>query len=391
VSMSIVRLSEQALALDLRPCAKCLYTVIPSEDSHSSEYIAAADARRPYISGFTGSAGVAVVTAKSAVLSTDGRYIIQATKQLDSNWTLFNSAQQDAQTWQDWAAEQSAGGKNVAVDPSLLPASAAKKLAERIHKCGGADLLPLEENLVDIVWAEEKPARPAFPVTALPDSLTGRSVQSKLRELRQDLEKKHAAGFLVSMLDEIAWLFNLRGRDIPFNPVFFSYALITPDTATLYVDEAKLDAPSKVQLQTNGIEVKPYEAAIDDARKLSAKVSQYRKAEGDGTSQRLLLSNRGSWALQRALGGDDMVDDIRSPIGDYKAIKNDVELAGMRACHVRDGAAQIEYFAWLEDQLVAKRAVIDEVEAADKLEELRAKHDRFVGLSFPTISSSGAK
>lgn len=364
---------------------------MPSEDNHSSEYIAASDARRSYISGFTGSAGVAVVTPDTAILSTDGRYIIQANKQLDDNWTLLNSAAPDAPTWQDWSAEHSSGGKNVAVDSSLIPSSAAKKLQEKIHKCGGAALVPLQENLVDIVWSDGRPAHPCEPVIVLNEKLTGRNVQSKLRDLRQDLGKRKAAGIVVSMLDEIAWLFNLRGSDIPFNPVFFAYAIVTPETATLYIDESKLDNACKTHLATNSIVLRPYDAIMEDAKKLSEKATESKTSSGDGGSNRLLLSNRGSWALQRALGGDDMVDEVRSPIGDAKAIKNEAELEGMRACHVRDGAALIEYFAWLEDQLVAKKAVLDEVQADDKLIELRSKQKDYVGLSFPTISSSGAK
>lgn len=367
------------------------HLVVPSEDNHSSEYIAASDARRPFISGFTGSAGVAVVTLDTAILSTDGRYIIQANKQLDDNWTLLNSAAPDAPTWQDWSAEHSSGGKNVAVDSSLIPSSAAKKLQEKIHKCGGADLMPLEENLVDIVWSKERPDLPREPVVVLPEKFAGRPVQSKLRDLRQELVKKKAAGFVVSMLDEIAWLFNLRGSDIPFNPVFFAYAVVTPDAATLYIDDSKLDDACKSHLKNNSIVLRPYGAILEDARELSGKATENKALSGDGASNRLLLSNRGSWALQRALGGDDMVDEIRSPIGDAKAIKNQAELEGMRACHIRDGAALIEYFAWLEDELIAKKAVLDEVQADDKLIELRSKQKDFVGLSFPTISSTGAK
>lgn len=360
--------------------------VMPSEDNHSSEYIAASDARRQFISGFTGSAGVAVVTPDLAALSTDGRYIIQAKKQLDDNWTLLNSALPDVLSWQDWAAEQSAGGKNVAVDASLIPASAAKKLVDNIQKAGGADLLPLQENLVDLVWANERPPRPQEPVIVLPERFNGKTVQAKLEELREELQKKHAAGFVVSMLDEIAWLFNLRGSDIPFNPVFFSYAVVTHELAILYVDESKLGEAVKVHLSASGVQIKPYNAILDDARSLKEQTEGLKES-----SNRLLLSNRGSWALQRALGGEKLVDVVRSPIGDAKAIKNETELEGMRACHVRDGAALIEYFAWLEDQLVAKRAVLDEVQADDKLIEFRSKQTDFVGLSFPTISSTGAK
>ncbi|KAF4120257.1 hypothetical protein GMORB2_3058, partial [Geosmithia morbida] len=343
---------------------------------------------RQFISGFTGSAGVAVVTSDSAALSTDGRYIIQATKQLDSNWTLLNSALPDVPTWQDWSAEKSAGGKNVAVDASLIASSTAKKLLEKIHKCGGADLIPMEENLVDIVWGDNRPSRPRETVTNLSDTFSGKSVYRKLQDLRRELEKRNSIGFVISMLDEIAWLFNLRGSDVPYNPVFFSYAIVTLESVTLYIDETKLDGAAKAHLAQNNIRIRPYSSILDDALQLQATASRLRQG-GNGADNRLLISNKGSWVLQRALGGDDMVDEIRSPIGDAKAIKNEVELEGMRACHVRDGAALIEYFAWLEDQLIAKKAVLDEVQGDDKLTQLRSKHHNFVCLSFPTISSSG--
>ncbi|KAH7308239.1 putative Xaa-Pro aminopeptidase P [Stachybotrys elegans] len=363
--------------------------IIPSEDSHSSEYIAACDARRAFISGFTGSAGCAVVTLDAAALATDGRYFNQAASQLDSNWTLLKHGLPDVPTWQEWCAEQSAGQKKVAVDPSLLPGSAAKKLADKIRKSGGSELVPLEDNLVDIVWGQERPTRPLLPVTILPDNVAGKSTQTKLSELRQELDKKHASGFLISMLDEIAWLFNLRGSDIPYNPVFFSYAIVTPKSATLYVDESKLDQSCVSYLAANEINIKPYNSILDDARQLHSQVVESQGEPGSDSTPPFLISNRGSWALKRALGGDKMVDEVRSPITDAKAVKNDTELAGMRACHVRDGAAQIEFFAWLENELVVKGATLDEVQAADKLEQIRSKHEKFVGLSFTTISSTG--
>lgn len=369
-------------------CARGI--VIPSEDSHSSEYIAACDARREFISGFTGSAGCAVVTLQSAALATDGRYFNQAASQLDENWSLLKQGLQDVPTWQEWSAEQSAGGKKVAVDPSLISGSTAKSLLEKIHKCGGADLVPIQENLVDLVWGNDRPARPSQPVLIQPDELAGETVKNKLTKLRQELEKKHSQGFVVSMLDEIAWLFNLRGSDIPYNPVFFSYAIVTPNSATLYIDDSKLDDKSRSHLRSNNVTIKPYNDILDDARDLHASVSKRITSENSAQGS-FLISSKGSWALKTALGGAPMVDEIRSPIGDAKAIKTEAEVEGMRSCHVRDGAALIEYFAWLEDQLVVKKNKLDEVEAADKLEKLRAVKDHFVGLSFPTISSTGAK
>lgn len=363
--------------------------VIPSEDAHASEYIAACDARREFICGFTGSAGCAVVTLDKAALATDGRYFNQAAKQLDENWLLLKQGLQDVPTWQDWSADQANGGKTVAVDPELLAGSAAKKLASKIKRSGGADLLPLQQNLVDLVWGNERSPRPTNPVSVHPQKYAGKDVKTKLQELRQDLEKKNSHAMVVSMLDEVAWLLNLRGSDIPYNPVFFSYALVTRETATLFVDQSKLSKDSATHLEANGVSIQPYNAVYAAAEGLRASLAA--QAGSDAARKKILISNKTSWALKQALGGEDAVEEIRSPIGDSKAVKTEAEMAGMRACHIRDGAALIQYFAWLEDQLVARRSVLDEVEAADKLDEFRSKQDHYVGLSFDTISSTGAK
>ena len=256
----------------------------------------------------------------------------------------------------------------------------ARKLADKIKKKGGKSLIAVRENIVDAVWGAEKPARPNEKVQVLPLKYCGKNFNEKIEDLRKELEKKKSAGFVVSMLDEVAWLFNLRGNDIPYNPVFFSYAVVTPRETTLYIDESKLADNAKAQL--GGVTIRPYEAIFTDIEALSA-------SEVDSSTTKYLISSKASWALSQALGGPDKVDEIRSPIGDAKAIKNQAELTGMRNCHIRDGAALSEFFAWLEDELVSKSAKIDEIEAADKLEAIRSKHDHFVGLSFDTISSTG--
>jgi Xaa-Pro aminopeptidase len=362
--------------------------VVPSEDSHASEYIASCDARRQYISGFTGSAGCAVITQDKAILATDGRYFNQATKELGGGWELLKQGTQDVPTWQEWSATEAAGGKTVAVDPAVIAAPAAKKLAEKIQKVGGADLVPLKENLVDLCWAADRPPPPSNTVAPLAHEFCGRDTMAKLGELRQELAKKKASAFVVSMLDEIAWLFNLRGSDIPFNPVFFSYAVVTQDSAVLYTDEARLSEATENYLEANDVVVKPYHSILDDAQEIGNRAQIAAKTQS-GTVPLPLISTKASWALKLALGGEGKVDEVRSPIGDAKAVKNSTEMDGMRACHIRDGAALIEFFAWLEDQLVVKKAVLDEVEVADKLEEMRRRRKHFVGLSFPTISSTG--
>jgi Xaa-Pro aminopeptidase len=363
-------------------------TVVPSEDSHASEYVAECDGRRAFISGFSGSAGTAVVTLEKAALATDGRYFNQASKQLDANWELLKQGLQDVPTWQDWAADEAAGGKTVGLDPTLIPSSVAEKLHESIKKNGGTGLEAVSENLVDLVWGSERPARPSEPINLLPEKYSGKDSASKLTDLRKELDKKKSAGFVVSLLDEVAWLFNLRGSDIAYNPVFFSYAIVTQDSATLYADSSKLTPEAQSYLADNKIAVKPYDELFTDTKVLASQAA----ANGDGATQKkYLISTKASWALKLALGGDKFVEEVRSPVGDAKAIKNETELNGMRQCHIRDGAALTEFFAWLEDQLINKKAVLDEVAAADKLEKIRSKHQDFVGLSFDTISSTGAK
>jgi Xaa-Pro aminopeptidase len=368
-----------------------LHLVVPSEDSHSSEYIAPCDARREFVTGFTGSAGCAVITHEKAALATDGRYFNQAAKQLDENWLLLKQGLQDVPTWQEWSADQSEGGKIVGVDPTVISAPEARKLAEKIKKRGGQELVAIEENLVDMIWGEDRPPTPREPIKMLAQQFAGKDVKTKLEELRKELERRKSSGFVVSMLDEIAWLFNLRGNDIPYNPVFFSYATITPTTATLYVNSSKLSSECQAYLAESDVQVRPYEDVFRDVQALGETVVTT-NIDGSPESKvkKFLVSTKTSWALKRALGGETKVEEIRSPIGDAKAIKNDTELEGMRACHIRDGAALIEYFAWLEHQLLEEKATIDEVTAADKLEELRSKHKNFVGLSFDTISSTGA-
>lgn len=282
------------------------------------------------------------------------------------------------------------------MDPTLLTSSTAEKLLEKVQKHGGSDLIAIKDNLVDIVWGKERPALPSEPVALLALKYAGKDTKTKLEELRKELEKKSSLGFVVSMLDEAAWLFNLRGNDIPYNPVFFSYAIVTKDEATLYIDSRKLGEDCHSYLAESGVTVKPYDSLFEDVATLSKALSTEgttttREGEKAAESKKFLISTKGSWALKLALGGDKFVEEIRSPIGDAKAVKNETELEGMRQCHIRDGAALTAYFAWLEDQLVNKKAVLDEVDAADKLEELRSKQQDFVGLSFPTISSTGAK
>ncbi|KAF6223556.1 hypothetical protein HO133_000399 [Letharia lupina] len=329
-------------------------------------------------------------------MATDGRYFNQASKQLDSNWELLKQGLEEVPTWQEWTADQSDGNKTVGVDPTVITAPDARKLAEKIEKKGGAGLVGVKTNLVDHVWGDSRPPRPKEKVRTLPLEFTGKNFEEKIEDLRKELEKKKSAGLIVSMLDEVAWLYNLRGNDIPYNPVFFSYAIITPATATLYVDSEKFN-PNVESHLGDKVQVRPYNAILEDTKTLSLKPeieqsmeTNIAEKQSKEPKRKFMISTKASWALSLELGGENEVEELRSLVGDAKAVKNKTELEGMRACHVRDGAALSEYFAWLEEELVGKGTELDEVQAADKLESIRATKRNFAGLSFDTISSTGA-
>lgn len=346
--------------------------VVPSEDAHASEYTAECDERRAYISGFDGSAGLALVTQRACLLWTDGRYFNQAAQQLDDQWTLMKQGQPSVPSWQDYVTSNTTASNKVGIDATVIPLNEAIKLQETLAK-QNVELLGQEENLVDQAW-EGRPKPPSEPVHIHPHEVAGKDSTTKIQDLRQWLKGQDAVAFVVTSVDEVCWLFNLRGNDVPFNPVFFSYALVTHDQSVIFVDATKMSDEARAHLPSE-TQVLPYGTIFDSARKLAA-----------STDGKILISTRASWALANALGSN--VQAVKSPIADAKSIKNDVEMFGMRTAHVRDGAALVEFFHDMS-QLAASSTSLDEVDASDLLESKRRARDKFVGLSFPTISSTG--
>ncbi|KIO20986.1 hypothetical protein M407DRAFT_132041 [Tulasnella calospora MUT 4182] len=367
--------------------------VVPSEDQHSSEYLADCDARRAFISGFSGSAGCAVITKNDAYMFTDGRYFLQAAEQMDSNWTLMKQGLPDVPTWQDFLHKNLPNNSRIGIDPQLILAADAKTIKDQLSP-KSSQLVSIPTNLVDAVWASNRPSRPENSVFHLPVEYAGQSSEDKIAGIRKEIKEKHkeAEALVVNMLDEVAWLFNLRGSDIAFNPVFFAYAVITHAKSTLYIRPSQLSSSSVTELLKTShlppdVEIRPYDSIFDDLKKLSAEL----KPQG----KKILISNKASLAVEDALlsgageGKDSgVVQVVRSPVTDAKAIKNDVEVEGFRQCHLRDGAALARYFAWLEEQL-EKGVELTESSAADQLELYRSENELFKGLSFPTISSTG--
>ncbi|KAI9258225.1 peptidase M24, structural domain-containing protein [Phascolomyces articulosus] len=351
--------------------------LIPSEDAHQSEYIADCDKRRYWISGFTGSAGYAIVSNKEAALFTDGRYFLQASEQLDENWILMKQGLPGVPTWQEYIVKNLPRGSRIGVDPTLITAADARLLSDSL-KTVDSTLVPVHVNPVDKVWAE-RPDAPHDVVITHPIKFSGKSHNDKLDDVRKYIQQKDAYGVVVSALDEIAWLFNLRGSDVECNPVFYSYAVVTNSEAILYVEAAKITDDVRQHLG-DSVTLKPYAVIFDDLKQFGEKLT--------ASSKKLIINSRTSLAIEVAAGQLN-VQEERSFITDAKAIKNEAELKGMRDCHMRDAAALVHYFAWLEKQLKAG-VVLDEVDGADRLEKFRAEQADYVGLSFDTISSTGA-
>uniref|UniRef100_A0A8D1WD47 Xaa-Pro aminopeptidase 1 n=1 Tax=Sus scrofa TaxID=9823 RepID=A0A8D1WD47_PIG len=326
--------------------------IIPSGDAHQSEYIAPCDCRRAFVSGFDGSAGTAIITEEHAAMWTDGRYFLQAAKQMDSNWTLMKMGLKDTPTQEDWLVSVLPEGSRVGVDPLIIPTDYWKKMA-KVLRSAGHHLVPVKENLVDKIWTD-RPERPCKPLLTLGLDYTG--------------------------------LFNLRGSDVEHNPVFFSYAIIGLETIMLFIDGDRIDTPSVKEhlLFDLGLEaeyriqVLPYKSILSELKVLCASLSPREK---------VWVSDKASYAVSEAIPKDHRCCMPYTPICIAKAVKNSAESEGMRRAHIKDAVALCELFNWLEKEV--PKGGVTEISAADKAEEFRRQQADFVDLSFPTISSTG--
>ena len=346
--------------------------IVPSDDAHMSEYVCEKFLRRGFVSGFTGSAGTAVVLMEKALLWTDGRYFLQAEKQMDENWTLMKAYMPGTPSEEEWLSSNLSLNDRVGIDPKTCSITRFKTLKKHLSGVG-IELVSVEENLVDLVW-DDAPSLPDAPVFLHSLEYAGEGVSTKLGNLRKQLKSKLCDSIVLSALDDIAWLYNLRGNDVNYNPVFYSFAVIDHTSSTLYVDENKLTAKIKEYLANSSTAIKPYDEIYCDAKNLDGRVF-------------LPLSTNA--AIFQAINEKGRVVGM-SPVQELKAIKNEVELEGMRNCHIRDGAALTEYLHWLQTEVHKPGIVIDEVDGSDKAAHIRSTHEKFVSLSFDTISSSGS-
>ncbi len=341
--------------------------VVPGNDPHASEYMASHWFEMQWISGFNGEAGTVVVTMDRALLWTDSRYYLQAGIELqDSGIELMRESDIDCPSVIDWLSENIDGV--VGVNPEMFSVNSFREFRSKLKSI----------DLIKTLWTEDRPSIPQDKLYPYSADFAGESVESKLARMREILESKvknqeaKEWALIISALDEIAWLLNIRGNDVEFNPVVICYVVLEKDKCTLFVDEAKIDSPARNYLDFNNIDIRPYEAVFEYIHGLRGTVFY------DGA--------RVNEALYEAIPEACKKVDLTSPILIDKAKKNAVELEGERIAMRQDAVALTRFFKWLEEEAFAEGKTRTEWELMEKLHEFRAMGENFVEESFGTIA-----
>lgn len=346
--------------------------LVPRSDEFQGEYVPACAERLKWLTGFSGSAGLAAVTKKTAMLMIDGRYTVQARAETDTS--VFEPNLLPRPKLAEWLIEKLPEGSTVGFDPWLHTASEIARLKSALQAKRIA-LKPVSRNLVDQLWGKERPAPPQDAVTIHPLECAGATPHDKIAQIQKSLKDAGQQAALLTLADSICWLFNIRGADVAHNPVVRAYAIVPASgKAELFVAPEKITRDVKAHLA-------PF-AKVVEPKQLIARLKEFRAA---GKSVRL-DPDAAAFALERALGPKSVAKGA-DPCILPKAIKNAAEIAGARAAHVRDGAAIVRYLAWLDE--AASQGTLDEITAVKKLEEFRRATNKLREISFPTISGSG--
>ncbi len=343
--------------------------IIPSSDPHISEYLPDRYKCIAWTSGFTGSAGTLVITADFAGLWTDSRYFVQAGEQLEgTGFELVKLQVQGKPEYATWLAKQLKEGDTVAFDGNLAAVAVAQAVQQElqplgIHVNGHLDLL-------DPIW-ENRPALPLEKAYLLDEKTTGQSTASKIEAVKAKLKDKRVENHLVSSLDDLAWLLNIRGNDVHCNPVVLGFFLIQPDKNTLFIADGKLSNEEVASLNASGVQVEDYVKAFDAVKSIS--------------SGRILLdTKRTCFAFYDAVADGVEIVEETNPSTNLKTVKNGVEIEHTRNAMVKDGVALTKFFKWLEEEV--GKGDLTEISIAEKLQGFRAENDGFVDISFDTIA-----
>lgn len=362
----------EALRREMRERGIDIY-IVPTSDFHESEYVGDYFKAREYLTGFTGSAGTAIITGQEAGLWTDGRYFIQAERQLAGTPVkLFKMNEEGVPKEEEYVKATLPQGGVIGFDGRVVNARDGEKYAKIAAEAGGA--LHVEEDLVGLIW-EDRPPLPAEPVFLLGMEYAGVSTADKLKSLREKMREVGATVHVLTSLYDIAWLLNIRGGDISHVPVVLSFLLVTEDGCCWYVNRQDLDDEILRYLRVNEIQVKDYDGIYADLGTLAR------------TESVMLDKSIVNYRIWRSLDPEMKVMSQQNPTEAMKCVKNETELRNTKLAHVKDGVAFTKFMYWLKTHI--GKEPLTEIAASDYLEARRREQDHFLDLSFDTISAYG--
>jgi Xaa-Pro aminopeptidase len=347
--------------------------VVPRADQQQNEYVAPSEERLAWLTGFTGSAGLAVVLTQEAAVFVDGRYTLQAAKQVDGKaWSVESLVEPPPESW---IATHLKAGDRLGFDPWLHTSAAAERLAAACTKAG-AELVAVESNPIDTIWTE-RPPPPLAPVSVHGPRYTGEAEADKLARIRQELQKLGADALVLSDSHAVAWTFNIRGADVAHTPLPLSYALLPKDgRPTVFIDHRKLSNSSRDHLEQSA-DVHEPDAMAPQLMALakSGGIIALDSATAADALSRLILAAGG-----KPIRGSD-------PVTLLKAVKNETEIAGTRTAHHRDAVALARFLAWIDRE--APKGALTEIDTVEALETFRRATSALKDVSFPTIAGTG--
>ena len=348
--------------------------IIPGSDPHMSEYTAAHWKKREFISGFTGSAGTVVILAEEAGLWTDSRYYLQAEEELEnSGIELFKAAEPETPDYAEWIAERLDPGCTIAFEGEVFSIDDARKLSKK-YKHYGISIDP-NQTLLDDIW-EGRPPIPDNSIFVHETQYAGLSRNEKIENIREEMRNLDASHYIITALDEIAWTLNLRGNDVPYNPVFHAYLIISLDAVYLFIDTHKITASIGKELAKDDISIHLYTDIFKWVKDMPVE---------SGLMFDPSTTNAKIFSL---IPREVIKIEKNSIVRDLKGIKNSVEQEGFRKAMVKDGVAMVKFLHWLD--INTPLGKVSELSAAKQLKKFRAENENFVGESFKAISGFGA-
>nr|WP_317333811.1 aminopeptidase P family protein [uncultured Romboutsia sp.] len=345
--------------------------IVPSSDYHQSEYVGDYFKSREFMSGFTGSAGTLIISMDEAGLWTDGRYFIQAEHELkDSGIKLFKMGEEGVPTIEEYLLEKLPKNSTIGFDGRVMSVKEGQSFANKLAFKGIN--IEYKYDLVNDIW-EDRCSLPTEKAFLLGVGYTGESFSDKLSRIREVMKEKKATTHILASLDDIAWLFNIRGRDVKSNPVVLSYAIVSTDSVYLFIDKNKIGEDIKSELSKENIQIKGYEEVYEFIKNI------------DENEVVLIDTSKVNYAIYNNIPFNVQKIEERNPSILFKSIKNEIELKNIRNSHIKDGVAFTKFMYWLKNNI--GKIEITEISATQKLEDFRRKQDKFIEPSFSTIAA----